>query len=105
MKLTRTLSAAVLAVGIAAFGVNAAQAAEPLKIGLVLPMTGPFAAYGKQIEHGVKLYLEKNGDTIAGRKVQLIIKDDAPAPPATSASAWRRNWWSRTTWTSWPVSA
>ena len=78
MKLTKTLSAAVLAVGIAAFGVNAAQAAEPLKIGLVLPMTGPFAAYGKQIEHGVKLYLEKNGDTIAGRKVQLIIKDDAP---------------------------
>jgi branched-chain amino acid transport system substrate-binding protein len=78
MKLTKTLSAAALAMGFAAFAITAAQAAEPLTIGLVLPMTGPFAAYGKQIEHGVRLYLEKNGDTIAGRKVQLIIKDDAP---------------------------
>ena len=74
MKVTKTLTAAAFALGTAL----SAQAAEPLKIGLVLPMTGPFAAYGKQIEHGVKLYLEKNGDTIAGRKVQLIVKDDAP---------------------------
>ena len=55
----------------------AAQAAD-LKIGLVLPMTGPFAAYGKQIQNGIKLYLAQNGDTIAGRKVQIILKDDAP---------------------------
>jgi branched-chain amino acid transport system substrate-binding protein len=78
MKLTKTLTAAALALGFAAFAMLPARAAEPLKIGLVLPMTGPFAAYGKQIEHGVKLYLERNGDTIAGRKVQLIVKDDAP---------------------------
>ncbi len=78
MQLTKILSAGALALATAAFAITAAQAAEPLKIGLVLPMTGPFAAYGKQIEHGVKLYLEKNGDTIAGRKVQLIVKDDAP---------------------------
>ena len=56
----------------------AAQAADPVKIGLVLPMTGPFAAYGKQIEHGVKLYLATKGDTFAGRKVELILKDDSP---------------------------
>lgn len=53
-------------------------AAEPLKIGLVLPMSGPFAAYGKQIEHGVKLYLATQGDTFSGRKVELIVKDDSP---------------------------
>ena len=56
----------------------AAQAADPIKIGLVLPMTGPFAAYGKQIEHGVKLYLSTHGDSFAGRKVELIVKDDSP---------------------------
>jgi branched-chain amino acid transport system substrate-binding protein len=56
----------------------AAQAADPIKIGLVLPMTGPFAAYGKQIEHGVKLYLSTKGDTFGGRKVELIVKDDSP---------------------------
>ncbi len=56
----------------------AAQAADPIKIGLVLPMTGPFAAYGKQIEHGVKLYFATKGDTFGGRKVELIVKDDSP---------------------------
>lgn len=62
---------------IAAFA-GPSHAADPLKIGLVLPMSGPFAAYGKQIEHGVKLYLATNGDTIAGRKVELVLKDDSP---------------------------
>jgi branched-chain amino acid transport system substrate-binding protein len=61
----------------AAFSVTA-WAADPVKIGLVLPMSGPFAAYGKQIEHGVKLYLTVNGDTFGGRKVELIVKDDSP---------------------------
>ncbi len=74
MNFIKYFTVAALALGTAL----AAQAADPLKIGLVLPMTGPFAAYGKQIEHGVRLYLAKNGDTVAGRKVELIIKDDAP---------------------------
>ena len=55
-----------------------ARAAEPVKIGLILPMSGPFASYGKQIEHGVKLYQATQGDTFGGRKVELIIKDDSP---------------------------
>lgn len=53
-------------------------AADPVKIGLILPMSGPFAAYGKQIEHGVKLYLAQHGDTYGGRKIELIVKDDNP---------------------------
>jgi branched-chain amino acid transport system substrate-binding protein len=57
---------------------GAALAADPIKIGLVLPMSGPFSAYGKQIEHGVKLYLATKGDTFGGRKVELIVKDDSP---------------------------
>ncbi len=55
-----------------------AQAADPIKVGLILPMSGPFAAYGKQIEHGVKLYLATHGDSVAGRKIELIVKDDSP---------------------------
>ncbi len=73
MNLSKKLAAFALA---AAAG--ATWAADPVKIGLVLPMSGPFAAYGKQIEHGVKLYLSTHGDTFAGRKVQLILKDDSP---------------------------
>src|SRR5438093_10691020 len=59
-------------------GSSLSLAADSVKIGLVLPMSGPFAAYGKQIEHGVKLYLAMNGDTFGGRKVELILKDDSP---------------------------
>ena len=59
-------------------GLPVARAAEPLKIGLVVPLSGPFAAYGKQIQHGVQLYLDQSGGNLAGRKVQLIVKDDNP---------------------------
>jgi branched-chain amino acid transport system substrate-binding protein len=55
-----------------------AVAADPVKIGLVVPMTGPFGAYGKQIEHGIRLYLAANGDEVAGRKIQVILRDDNP---------------------------
>ena len=74
MKLKKPLIALVLTATLSA----TAWAADPVKIGLVLPMSGPFASYGKQIEHGVKLYLATQGDTFGGRKVELIIKDDSP---------------------------
>jgi branched-chain amino acid transport system substrate-binding protein len=58
--------------------VGGAMAAEPLKIGLIVPMSGPFASYGKLIDHGVQLWLKEHGATIAGRKVEVILKNDAP---------------------------
>jgi len=63
---------------------GAALAADPLKIGLILPMTGPFASTGKQIEAAARLYMAKNGDTVAGRKVELIVKDDTGLAPETT---------------------
>lgn len=60
------------------------HAANELKIGMILPMSGPFADYGRQIESGARLYLSKNGDTVAGRKVELIIKDDTGVAPEIS---------------------
>ena len=62
----------------------AAFAADPLKIGLILPLTGPFASTGKQIEAAARLYIAKNGDTVAGRKVELIVKDDTGLAPETT---------------------
>ena len=70
-----------------ALGATAALAAEPLKIGMVLPMSGPFASYGKQIESGARLYLAQNGGTFSGRKVELIIKDDTGVAPEISKRA------------------
>lgn len=64
-----------------------AMSQDKLKIGLILPMTGPFASTGKQIEAAVKLYMAQNGDMVAGKKVELIVKDDTSAPDVTKRIA------------------
>ncbi len=70
----------------AAMGSAMAQA-NTFKIGLILPMTGPFASTGKQIDAAVRLYIAQNGDTVAGKKVQVILKDDTGAPDVTKRIA------------------
>lgn len=62
-------------------------AAEPIKIGLILAMSGPFASTGKQVETAVRLYQQKYGDMIAGRKVEVILKDDGGQPDVTKRLA------------------
>lgn len=79
MKLKNAFAAAAVAVLAAA--TTGASAQEPLKIGVVLEVTGPFASIAKQIENGMRLYIARNGDTVAGRKVELIVKDSTGAQP------------------------
>ncbi|WP_369798972.1 ABC transporter substrate-binding protein [Caenimonas sp. SL110] len=62
---------------------SVAMAQEAFKIGLILPMTGQQASTGRQIEAAARLYMAQNGDTIGGRKVQLILKDDTSLPDVT----------------------
>jgi branched-chain amino acid transport system substrate-binding protein len=64
-----------------------ACAQSVLKIGLLLPMTGPFTSTGRQVEAGVKLYMQQNGDTVAGKKIELIVKDDGGVADATKRLA------------------
>src|SRR5438552_10041039 len=61
-----------------------AFAADPVKIGLILPLTGPFASTGRQTQAAVRLYMQRNGDTVAGRKIELIVKDDTGLAPETT---------------------
>jgi branched-chain amino acid transport system substrate-binding protein len=63
---------------------GAARAAEPVRIGLVIPLTGPFASTGRQLEAAVRLYMQRNGDTVAGQKLELIVKDDTGLAPETT---------------------
>jgi branched-chain amino acid transport system substrate-binding protein len=56
-------------------------AADPVKIGLIVPMSGPFASTGKQDEAAVKTFMKKYGDTVAGRKIEVILKDDGGLNP------------------------
>ena len=78
----RHAAAALLALASAPLGALAADSG-PIKIGLILPMTGQQASTGRQIDAAVKLYLAQNGSTIAGRKVEVIVKDDAAVPDTT----------------------
>jgi branched-chain amino acid transport system substrate-binding protein len=55
--------------------------AQDVKIGVIAPFTGPAAGFGKQIEAGMRAYLKINGDTFAGRKVQLIVRDTGGPNP------------------------
>ncbi len=66
---------------------GSALAQEKFKIGLILPMTGPFASTGKQIEAATRLYMAQNGDMVGGKKVELIVKDDTSAPDVTKRIA------------------
>jgi branched-chain amino acid transport system substrate-binding protein len=69
-------------------GLTAAHAQDnTFKVGLLLPMTGPFASTGKQMEAGARLYLQQNGSTVAGKKIELILKDDTSTPDVTKRLA------------------
>jgi branched-chain amino acid transport system substrate-binding protein len=86
MKKRMFLSASVLAVmALAASSVLAQDGA--FKIGLILPMTGQQASTGRQIEAAARLYMAQNGDTVAGRKIELIVKDDTSVPDVTKRIA------------------
>ncbi|HMA30478.1 MAG TPA: ABC transporter substrate-binding protein [Casimicrobiaceae bacterium] len=58
-----------------------AFAADPVKIGLIIPKTGPFASTGRQVEAACRLYMQKNGDSAGGRKIELIVRDDTGTQP------------------------
>ncbi|MGZ5872904.1 MAG: ABC transporter substrate-binding protein [Bradyrhizobium sp.] len=65
----------------------AGAAEEPLRIGLIVPLTGGQASTGKQLANAVKLYINENGDTVAGRKIEVIVKDDGAVPENTKRIA------------------
>jgi branched-chain amino acid transport system substrate-binding protein len=87
--LRRTLLKGTSAVALAAVTATGAFAQDnTVKIGLILPLTGPFASNtGRQIENSIKAYMAQNGDTVAGKKIQLIIKDDASTADTTKRLA------------------
>ncbi len=87
-KLSPMAAAAIAVTGAAALAsVLPAQAQDSVKIGLILPMTGGQASTGKQINNAVKLYMQQNGDTVAGKKIEVIVKDDAAVPDNTKRLA------------------
>src|SRR3954466_9125592 len=68
----KSFAASVLA---ALLGIGAAQAQGSIKIGVILPYSGQFADTATQIDNGIKLYMKQHGDSVAGKKIEVIRKD------------------------------
>ncbi|AMJ63551.1 ABC transporter substrate-binding protein [Bosea sp. PAMC 26642] len=79
----RTVLGGILGLALAVSAGGAVLAQDAVKIGLILPMTGPFASTGRQIDAAVKLFLAKEGPVHGGRKLEVILKDDAGNADAT----------------------
>lgn len=63
--------------------IGKALAEETVKIGLILPITGPFPSTGRQVQAGVRAYMALNGDTVAGKKIEIVVRDDAATADQT----------------------
>ncbi|MFC0132863.1 ABC transporter substrate-binding protein [Massilia eurypsychrophila] len=70
----KTLACVVLAA--LPFASNLAHAQDTIKIGVIAALTGPFANTGKPFEDGIKTFLQQNGDKVAGKKIEIIYRDD-----------------------------
>ncbi len=85
-------------------GVATASAQGTVKIGLINVLSGQFADAGIQLDNGVKTYMKQHGDTVAGKKIEIIRRDvGGPAHscsrrtrlrPPTSRRRRRSSWWS-----------
>ena len=68
-----SLSAALLAAPV--------DAQQTVKIGLIMPYSGQFADPATQMDNAIKLYMKQKGDTVAGKKVEVIRKDSGGVAP------------------------
>jgi branched-chain amino acid transport system substrate-binding protein len=80
-KLLTGLAGLGVAIGLAALGLHSATADNTVKIGLIISYSGQFADTGNQMDHGIELYIKQHGDTVAGRKIELIRKDNGGVAP------------------------
>ena len=78
---------AIAALAVGALATGSAFAQDTVKIGLIVSMTGQQASTGKQIKAAVDLYMKEHGDTVAGKKIQVILRDSASVPDNTKRLA------------------
>jgi branched-chain amino acid transport system substrate-binding protein len=71
---------ACLAIAVTAMAAGGAAAQDVVKIGLVMPMTGTVASTGQDVVAAAQLYIAQHGDRVAGKKIELIVRDDASMP-------------------------
>jgi branched-chain amino acid transport system substrate-binding protein len=62
---------------------RAQGARAPIKVGLILPMTGPFQSTGRQVEAAVRLCIQERNGTVAGQPFEVVLKDDGGVADTT----------------------
>ena len=83
MHKRHVIALAAAAVTGMSLGASAWAQSDTVKIGVILPMTGQQASTGRQIDAAIKLWVAQNGNKVAGKKVEVIVKDDGSLPDAT----------------------
>ena len=78
MKRSLIAGAALIAAVMIPAAVNAQ---DTIKIGVISAFSGQFADTSAQIDNGIKLYMKQHGDTVAGKKIELIRKDSGGPNP------------------------
>jgi len=68
------------ATAVTTLGTRRAAAQDVIKIGACLSLVGGFQTVGRQALAGAKLYMQLNGDRVAGKKIELIVRDDTGVP-------------------------
>lgn len=75
-------AAAVVALGLSA----GAASAQTIKIGHISGFSGPFAVWGKQFKQAIEAFQKVNGDSVNGRKIEIIYRDVGAVDPAKARS-------------------
>lgn len=81
--LSKYITAAITSLALGALAAGSALAQDTVKIGLVVAMTGPQASTGKQIKAAVDLYMKEHGEKVAGKNIQVILRDSGSVPDNT----------------------
>ncbi len=83
----RKLTLAATATALGLLTATAVSAQETVKVGLIISMTGQQASTGKQIKAAVELYQKEHGNTVAGKKIEVILRDSGSVPDNTKRIA------------------
>jgi branched-chain amino acid transport system substrate-binding protein len=77
----KPLAALLGAAALIATAVPAGAQDNTLKVGLIMTLSGQFADAGLQMQNGIKTYMQQFGDTVGGKKIELIVKDSGGMAP------------------------
>ena len=77
----KTIAALAVATALNGVVTPLAWAQDTIKVGVIASFSGPFADYGKQMQGGIKAWMAQHGETVAGKKIQIIYKDTTGPSP------------------------